>query len=154
MKPLFDRADAYGFDMYVGPVPGGGVDMLPDGRGCSGVEFVRNKIVYRSMQKMLVMTSAPGGIIDFGEDVREWVGSAVSPSTAAQRQTRLTLVYGRIGALDPGSIRVAISAPGAGAGGGMYDFFIAVTAKLTDGRPVRAVMGINAVTVDLLAQGT
>jgi hypothetical protein len=69
-----------------------------------------------------------------------------------QRQTRLTLVYGRIRALDPGSIRVAISTQGPM--GGLYDFFIAVTAKLTDGRPVQLVMGINAVTVDLLSQGT
>lgn len=151
MTPLFNRASPYGFDTYIGPVPGGGVDILPDGRGCSDSELVTNKIVYRSMQGQQVLTGAPGGVIDFGEDVREWVGSAMGPSAIVQRQTRLALVYGRIRALDPGSIQVAISTQGTG---GMYDFFIAVTAFLTNGRPISLVMGINAVTVDLLSQGT
>lgn len=150
---MADKSDPLGFDLYVGPTPTG-IDITPDARGSSGVELVGTQILRRSMARTLPMTGAPGGFIDFGEPVQEWIGSAFTDATASSRAQRLTIVYGRIRTLDPGSIRVLVTTralPGVVA---QYDFSIAVSAMTTAARPVQLVMGINSVTVDLLAQGT
>ena len=152
MTPLFDRGDPLGFGLYVGPVPGGGVDALPDFRGCSGLELVINKMVARSMAETLPLAGAPGGFIDFGENCPGWVGSPWTPGIAAQRATRLALVYGRIQALDPGSIVVAVT-QGTGRGG-QYDSLIRVSARTTTGLPLSVVLGVSAISVDLLSRGT
>jgi hypothetical protein len=149
--PLFDRASPWGFDRYVGPTVNGS-DMLPNGRGCSDVELVANKILARSLCGTLPLIGAPGGVIDFGEPVQEWVGEALTAASLAQKQTRLTLVYQRIRAIDPATLAVTVSQTGPA--GAQCNFYITVSARLLSGQPIALVMGINAVSVDLLSQGT
>jgi hypothetical protein len=147
------KASPFGWDLFVGPTPTG-IDVTPEARGCGDVELVANKILYRSLAGTLPVAGAPGGAVDFGENVRLWVGSANTDATASSRAQRLAIVYGRIRALDPGTIRVQVTTqapPGAAA---QHDFYITVTAMTTTARPVQLVMGVSSVTVDILSQGT
>jgi hypothetical protein len=143
------RSDPLGFDLYVGPVPGGGVDMFANGRACSGIELVRNAMVARSMADTISMLGAPGDRIEFGRDVRAWVGSVVTDATAASRSQELATIYARDPRIDPGSILVSITTTRAGAA---YDFVIQVNARTTTAQPIAMVLGVNAISVDVLAQ--
>lgn len=138
-----------GYDTYVGPVPGGGVDMLPGGDSCSGITLVRNALVARSMADTIIMAGAPGGVRDFGKDVRAWVGSPVDDGTPAARARELAAVYARDPRVDPGSISVNV---GTAQAGGQYEFLIAVTCRTVSGQAIAMVMGVNAISVDILAQ--
>lgn len=143
------KGDPLGFDAYVGPVPGGGVDLLPDGRGATGVELARNEIVARSMTDTIPMIGAPGGRRDFGRDVRAWVGSPLTEASRASRAQELAVVYARSPRLDTGSIRVIVDATPVGS---RYNFAITVEARTTTAQPVSMVLGINAISVDIIAK--
>lgn len=145
---MADRSSPYGFDMYVGPVGGGVVDMTSDGRSCSGAELVRNALVARSMTNEISMIGAPGDVVPFGKDVREWVGQATAEGDDEARAQELAIVYARDPRVDAGSISVVIAATLAGS---QYEFTIAVDARLTNGLPISMVIGVSSLTVELLA---
>ena len=145
---MIARSSPYGFDTYVGPVAGV-VDMLPDGRSCSGATLVRNAMIARMMNDTISMVGAPGGVRDFGVDVRAWVGETVTERDREAKAQRLTVVFGRDPRIDTGSIRVKVSSALAGSA---YSFSISVSARLTDATPISMVVGVSAVTVEILAQ--
>lgn len=145
---MIDRSDPLGFDVYVGPVPGGTVDIAPG--GASGVQLVINNMVARSTSDTLPRLGAVGDCIPFGVDVRSWVGEAVDEDTAGERERILSIVYARDSRIDAGSIAVKVAAAVAGS---IYAFTITVHAMTVTGGPIALVMGINSVTVDVLAQG-
>lgn len=146
---MADRGDELGFDLSIGPVAGGGVDMSRNARSCSGVELVRNGMVARSMSGTIPLIGAPGGRVDFGEDVRAWVGEALTDGAAATKAQRLAIVYARDRRLDPGRITVKVTPQPAGA---QYAFLIAVQAFTVTGAAVPLLLGINDLSVDVLAQ--
>lgn len=144
-----NRGDPLGFDMYVGPVATGGIDMLPGGDSCSGVQLVINGMVARSMADTLPMTDAPGGAVQFGRDVRGWVGSVAGTGTDNARAGELAIVYARDPRVDPGSLLVNLTSTQAGS---QYAFQISVTARTTSGQPIAMILGVSALSVDILAQ--
>lgn len=125
--------------------------MAANGRACSGVELVRNGMVARSMADSISMIGAPGDRVPFGRDVRAWVGSAMTDSTAEARAQELTVVYARDPRLDSGSIRVVIATARAGS---QYAFTISVSARTTTAQPIAMILGVNSISVDVLAAGT
>lgn len=145
------RSDNLGFDLFVGPQPGGVVDMTPSARAATGIELVQNKLIALSMADTIDMVGAPGGKVDFGEDVRRWVGSPTTPSIIAQRQQRLSVVYARERRINPSTLAVAIATQLVGA---RYSFTIRVTARTWPpaSLPIDLLLGVNALTVDFLAQ--
>ncbi len=146
---MLDRGDVLGWDLAVGPVAGGGVDMSRDARSCSGVELVRNGMVARSMATTLPLIGAPGGRADFGEDVRAWVGEAIGEGDAATKAQRLAIVYARDRRLDPGRITVKVTPQRTGSA---YAFTISVLAFTVTGAAVPLLLGVTDLSVDILAQ--
>lgn len=142
-------ADPLGFDLAVGPQPDGTVDMDRSGRACSGAELVRNALISRCMADTISMVNAPGGFVSYGVDVRAWVGSPVTSGTTGQRQQLLAVVFQRDPRVDPSSITVAITSARVGS---QYAFHIAVTARTTSATPIAFVLGVSAITVDILAE--
>ncbi len=137
-----DPSDPLGYDVYVLD------DMAAAGRASSGVELVTSAIYHRITTGALLLTGSPGnGYVDYGEDVRLWIGEVTSQSIADSKAPRLALVIGRDERVDPGSIRVAVTyrSPGALA--------VVITCATTTGLPVRLVLNINDVSVDLLSVG-
>lgn len=123
--------------------------MSRDARSCSGVELVRNGMVARSMATTLPLIGAPGGRGDFGEDVRAWVGEALTDGDAATKAQRLAIVYARDHRLDPGRITVKVVPQRSGSA---YAFTIAVNAFTVTGAAVPLLLGVNDLSVDILAQ--
>lgn len=144
-----DRASPYGYDVAIGPTPSGQPDMDRSGRACSGGELVRNALIARSMADTLPMIGAPGGRVPFGVDVRAWVGSPMTDATRSQRQQQLVIAYNRDPRLDPGYTNIAIETTRAGS---QYAFAIRVTARTTEAVPIAFVVGVNALTVELMAE--
>lgn len=140
-------ADPLGYDLFVGPLPDGSVDMDRSGRACSGAELVRNALVSRCMADVISMVGAPGGIVSYGVDVRGWVGSPVKTGTMGQRQQQLSVVFGRDPRVDAGSITVKITGARTGS---QYAFFIEVNARTTTALPIAFLLGVNAITADIL----
>jgi len=146
---MADRGSPLGYDTFVGPVPEGGVDMLPAGDACSGATLVRNGMVARCLADTISMIGAPGDVIEFGVNVRAWVGSPVTDSTATRRAAELAVVFARDPRVDAGSITVDVAATAAGS---QYDFTITINARTVTGVAISMVLGVNAITVDILAQ--
>ena len=136
--------------MYVGPTANG-IDMTPTGRNASGAELVRNGMIARSMADTIPMIGAPGGVRAFGKNVRNWVGAAWRDGDEEARAQELAVVYARDPRLDAGSIAVVIARQKAGA---FYSFTITVNAFTTTQQPIAMVLGVNAISVDILAAQT
>ncbi len=146
--PPTNRASPHGFDLYVGPVGAGIVDMTREGRACSGPELVRNALVWRCMADTISEINAPGGVVAFGRDVRAWVGSPMTDAIAKQRQQELTVIFNGHPCIDPAGTVVEVRAARAGS---QYALAIDVTARTTDALPIAFLLGISALTVDILA---
>jgi hypothetical protein len=147
---MADRSSPLGFDLAIGPTPPG-VDMSPTGRNASDAELVRNGMIARSMADTIPMIGAPGGVRAFGRNVRNWVGAAWRDGDEETRAQELAIVYARDPRVDGGSIRVVLTRQKAGA---FYSFTIAVNAFTTTAQPIAMVLGVTAISVDILAQQT
>lgn len=138
--------DPLGYDVFLRE------DIEEDGREGTGLELVQNAILHRLTQDKLILTDAPSGedFVDFGEDVRNWVGAVDTQDSAQGKSQRLVEVLKREPNLAPSSIAVDVQLQARGA---QWDFIITITARTTTEIPVALTVGVDAVTVQLLALG-
>jgi hypothetical protein len=142
---MANRSDPLGYDLDVGPRASGRVDLYRDARACSGVQLARNEIVSRLMSDTIKMIGAPGGVIDWGYDVRADIGSPGGPN-----QTRIALVIGRSKRILTGSIRVDVQRQATGA---HHAYTVKIDARTVNGEDVNLLLGITDATVERIAAG-
>jgi hypothetical protein len=145
--PNHDPTSPYGYDAFVL------TDIMPDGRSCSGPMLVQNALVHRLMADTLPLTGAPGGVAQYGKDVRAWVGEATTQDSANAKGPELVAVLNRDDRLDPSQTKVQVVASPSTTftGGSAYDLAIAISAVLTDGTPLAVIVGVNKWTVQAIA---
>lgn len=143
-------ADPLGYDMrYTGG------DLDPTGAAATGEELVDEAIIDRLTDGKLSMIGAPNDEIEFGEDVRLWVGAAVTPASVAAKGPLLAIVLQRDQRIARADVLVSVATPGTSfADGSLVDITIEITAVLSTGAVLDRIVGISQVTVDFLAQGT
>ena len=136
--------DPLGFDVLVAD------DIGADGRTGTGAELAKWAIYHRLTTEKLYLIGAPGNLVDFGVDVRRWVGAAMTPASAAAKGPQVEIVVRR----DPriSTVRAAVTL--AGPSLAKYAMRIVVDATLVSGQTISLVLGVSAVTVDLLSLGT
>jgi hypothetical protein len=147
MTSLAFPTDPLGYDVYVRE------DIDEDGRDASGLELTQNAILHRVTTDKLFLTDAPTGDdepVEFGEDVRKWVGEALTQDAAQAKTQRLIEVIGREPNLNPSSITVDIQVQPAGA---EWSLIIDIATRTTTEVPVALTIGVDQVTVELLSQG-
>lgn len=145
--PNRDPGSAYGYDADVA------LDMAPDGHSCSGARLVTNAWLHRLMEDVLPLTGAPGGSVQFGKDVRAWIGEVTTQAAANAKGPELVAVLNRDSRVDPAQTRVAVSVVTA-PGSPNVNLAIAASGQLTNGTPISEVYLVTKATVARLAQGT
>ena len=145
---LASRSEPFGYDTWLRQ------DIDPSGRAASGVELVTNAIYHRITCERLLLIGSPDddgdGFVEYGEDVRKWPGEVTSQDLANAKAPRLALVIQRDPRIDRASVNVTIEVQPRGA---KYDLRITIECRTTTQLPIRLVVNVNAVTVDILAQG-
>ncbi len=139
-----DRNDGLGFDVSARE------DLDRGGRSESGRDLVTSAILHRITVDKLPLAESEEGFIDFGEDVRAWVGGSFSEATLGARAAGLAPIIER----DPRVESATVEGRLARLPGALYDFELAISAQLKSGEIIDLVMGVSLVTVDLLAKGT
>jgi hypothetical protein len=135
-------SDPLGYDAKIGE------DLAASGRAASGVELVADAMLHRLMAGRLLLTGAPGNQVEFGEDVRAWVGEALSEDAAQAKGPRLEEVLRR----DPRIASVTVSVT-ASSEVSNYRLLIAVSATTISGEQIDRIVGVSQVSVAFLAQG-
>lgn len=137
-------ADPLGWDVKWGE------DLDPSGRSASGIELVQDAMLHRLTSTWLYLTGAPNDRADFGEDVRLWIGEALTQQALEAKAPRCEEVIRR----DP---RIATVTVGLtllqGADASKYRFHIHVQAITIRGQTIDRIIGVSAITVEFLAQG-
>lgn len=142
-------ADPLGFDVYVGPL-----DLDPTGRSATGLELVEAAIVHRLTCEKIDLIDAPNGEIDFGVDVRKWVGEVTTPDDAPGKVPLIDEVLHRDLRIASTVVDVQIAPPGdALSDGSTVALLIYVTATTTTGAVIDRIVGVSAVSVEFLSQG-
>lgn len=147
MTALASPTDPLGYDVFVRE------DIDDDGRHASGIELVQNAILHRVTQDKQFLTDAPTGDdepVEFGEDVRRWIGEALTDDAAQGKTQRLIEVIGREPNLNPSSITVDVQVQPIGAD---WPLIIDIDARTTTEIPVSLTIRVNEVTVELLSRG-
>ncbi len=134
--------DPLGFDVYLRE------DIESDGRSATGIELVNNAILHRLTTGLLLLTGAPEGQVDYGEDVTTWCGQGLTRSQAEARGPQVAAIVQR----DP-RVAFADAAVMLAARGGLYELTITITGQTIAGTPIALILGVSSVTVDLLAEG-
>lgn len=131
-------------------------DMAVDGHACSGARLVGNALLHRLQAKTLPLIGAPGGVVSYGEDAREWIGECTTQARANAKGPRIVAAFSRDPRVDPASIRVTIAMQPSVTfpDGSAVDLLIAITAQTTTLLPISLVLGVSKVSVELLSQGT
>lgn len=139
-----NRFDPLGYDVKLGE------DLDPSGRSASGLELVADGMLHRLEQGRLLQTGAPDDQVDFGEDLRTWIGEALSDDVLAARQPRIEEILRR----DPriASVTVQLSLA-TGKTAARVRFLIRVQAVTISGEVIDRIVGVNAISVEFLAQG-
>jgi hypothetical protein len=137
-------SDPLGYDMKVG------TDLDPSGRSATGIELVHDALLHRLQENRLLMIGAPGGVIDFGVDVRQWVGEALSESELAARAPIVEEVLRRDPRIADITVRVT---RGTGADASRWPLRISIQATTITGETIDRIVGIDQVTVEFLAVG-
>ena len=137
-------ADPLGYDVLIDEH-----DLDPSGRSATGVELVLAAAAHRMTCAQLAMVNAPDGQIDFGVDVRLWIGEATTRANLVAKLPLLDEVLHRdprIAATET-SILSVIDGPDA-------SIALRLTLTLTTGQTISRVVSIDAVTVQFLAAGS
>jgi hypothetical protein len=143
-------ADPLGFDVWVR------TDADPSGRSASGIELVENAILHRITTALIPLVEAQDGFVEYGEDVRSWVGETTTAAKADAKGPRLALVLQRDPRLDPTTIRATVTIAPAGTttpSGALVDLIVSIAATTTTGFPIALIVGVNSISVELLSQG-
>lgn len=136
--------DPLGFDMKIG------WDMDPSGRSATGLELVEDAMLHRLEQERLLMTGAPEDEIDFGENVRTWVGEAVSDEAISAKAPRVETAIRRDVRIADCTAKLTVAK---GEDASRYNFLIAVRATTISGQTIDRIVGVSSVTVEFLAAG-
>jgi hypothetical protein len=137
-------ADPLGLDMAVRD------DLDPSGRSADGLELVSAAMLHRLSEDTLLLTGAPDDQVEFGEDVRKWIGGAVSQDSLNARAPRLEEVLRR----DPRIASIALSLQVlTGADASKFSFLIHVRGTTIRGQTIDRIVGVSAVSVEFLTQG-
>lgn len=140
--------DPLGYDAYLA------ADLDRTGRSATGAELVDAAIPHRLMCRQLPKIGAPGGVVDFGEDVREWIGEPLDDASAATKATLIDVALQRDERIAKTDVVVSAAPPGVAMDrGGMADLLIALTYTLITGQTVSRVLGVNGISVEFLAGG-
>lgn len=141
--------DALGYDLLVGPL-----DLDPTGRDATGLELIEADIVHRLTCAQIDLIDAPNGVVDFGIDVRLWVGEALTPDDAPGKVPLIDEVLHRIEGIASTQIDVSVAPAGTTFDGGAdVDLLIAIVYTTTTGEVLSRVVGVSAVSVEFLSQG-
>lgn len=142
IRTIARGADPLGYDVKWGE------DLDPSGRSASGIELVQDAMLHRLSATWLYLTEAPDDKVDFGEDVRLWVGEALTQQSLDAKAPRLEEVIRR----DPriASVTVDLTMQQSGA---HFNFLIAAHAITINGQTIDRIIGVNGVTVEFLAEG-
>jgi len=135
--------DPLGYDMKCGS------DIEPGGRSASGVELVGDAILHRVTTKQLPLVESENGYIEYGDDVREWIGLGLTQEGIDAKAATLAPIIER----DERVRQAEVSATLTTSPGSMWAITIAVDAALRTGETISRVFGVSAVTVEVLAQG-
>lgn len=141
--------DPLGYDVLVDAN-----DLDPTGRDATGEELVEAAIAHRLTTDRIDLIDAPNGRVDFGVDVRRWIGEAFADGDEANKSRLLDEVLQREDAISQTQIVVSTAPPGTTFDdGSTVDLTIAIVATLRTGAVLSRVLGVSAVTVDFLSQG-
>jgi hypothetical protein len=139
-----DRNSLLGYDMKCG------TDIEPSGRSASGAELVADAILHMITTGDLPMVESENGYIEFGDDVRKWIGLELTQDGLEARAAGLGVIIER----DKRVRQVEISATMTTRDPTLWAIEIAITATLRTGETISTVFGVSALTVERLAQGT
>ena len=137
-------ADPLGYDMKVG------ADLDPSGRSATGLVLVEAAILHRLQEDRISMVGAPGDEIDFGENVRAWVGEALSNDALAAKTPRVEEVLRRDVRIADLTVRITRAT---GADASRWDLLVQVRATTITGQTIDRIVGVSSVTVEFLAAG-
>lgn len=149
--------DPLGFDMHYGPHADGSVDIDARGSSCSGLALASDEIYRRVTSDKVLSIGNPNGdangMVDFGRDVRKWIGAATTPAQAAARGPELAIAIQRSARIASCNVSVSVAQ---GANAALYDLTISIFAVCVNPQTgasagaVSIVYGVNALSVDLL----
>jgi len=154
---MADPSSSLGYDWFYGTyqyVDADGVtqtthDMAPDGRSASGADLVSSAIVHRLTTDLLPLIDSEEDNIEYGEDVRRWVGAGLTADALAARAAALGPVIER----DPRVLSSEVTSEISTAAGALFIFKLFISAQLRTGETIDRVIGVSDVTVQLLAEG-
>lgn len=132
-----------------------GLDLDETGRDATGIELVDAAIIMRLTTDTLCMIDAPGDAIEFGEDVRRWVNEVTTEGAAKAKGPRLAIVLQRDERILNPTVIVSLAPDTATMpDGSRVSLKIDITYTTVTGATLRRVVGVSAVDVAFLAQGT
>lgn len=139
--------DPLGYDAFVRE------DMDPGGRAASGLELLEAALLHRLMtDKLLMVEASPDGQIDFGRDLRKWIGEATTADSAAAKGPYVEEVLRRDPRVASASASVSI-ASGTLSDGSRVGLLVDYSVTTIAGQQIRRIVGISSVTVEYLATG-
>ena len=134
--------DPLGFDVYLRE------DIASDGRSATGIELVNNAILHRITTGLLLLTGAPEGQADYGEDLTTWCGQGLTRSQVEARGPTIAAIVQRDPRVAFADAAITLASPR-----GLYELTVTITGQTVTGQPIALVLGVSSVTVDLLAEG-
>ncbi len=140
---MANRSDPLGYDMKCG------LDIDRGGRSASGSELVLDGMIHRLTTDDLPLAESPLGYIEYGEDVRKWLGASIGDEELAARAAGLQPILER----DEAIVEATVTATRTSAPGALISFDLSIQATLRTGETIRYVLPISAVTVEFLAAG-
>ena len=142
--PHASASDPLGFDMKVG------ADLDPSGRSATGIELVQDALLHRLQDDRLSMVEAPGGEIDFGVNVRNWVGEALSDDALAAKTPAVEEALRRDVRIADLTLKITrMTGPDAA----RWAIRIEVHAVTISGETIDRIVGVDAISVQFLAVG-
>jgi len=115
-----------------------------------GIELVEDALLHRLQEGQLLMVGAPGGVIDFGIDVRLWVGEALSDAALTAKNPQVEEVLRRDPRVADVTVRITRTI---GADASRWSLRIAIRALTVNGETINRIVGVSQVSVEFLAEG-
>lgn len=141
---LASPSDPLGYDVLVTD------DLDPSGRDASGLELVLYGMLHRLSEDTLLMTGAPNDEIEFGKNVRKWVGEALSQDAINAKAPLVEMVLRRDVCIASVTVKLTLLQ---GEDSSRRGFLIDVRGQTTKAQPIDRVIGVSALTVEFLAEG-
>lgn len=139
-----DRNDPLGCDLSCL------TDIEPNGREVSGPDLVAQAILHRLTTDTLPLIDAPDGVVEYGVDVRRWVGESIGREELAARAATLGPIIERDERVVSTEVTATLDASNAA---GLWSFALDITATLRTGQTISRVLRVEGLTIELLSQG-